>query len=228
MAQNKASQKPRKPKRKAALKPLTDVEFLQMYFELGERGSELARRLKISAPAVTQRLKRIGLERIDEARRAGVTSMSVAVSVSSVQTQQAAFDNGVARGVECLDTIHHLNECAKRQFRILEILDREFEERHTDPRKKIMPHHVSMYQQVTRELRGLAIDAVRVKKDLFNAEGIMVFYKAAVQIMEEEALDVRLRIYRKLAAMGSSEQHTALYPDSIETTGELTGDHPGG
>ena len=199
-----------------------DASFLALYFESNENQSEVARQLGINRAAVCRRIKKIGPERIEEAKNGGMTALAISRTVQTAQeTQQVAFDRGVNVAATCTDTLIQLKICNNRIESFMAVFDNEVLEHYSNPENRIKLEHIAMLSALTRELCRVADTTHKIRKDLFSVDSVNNFMKATVDVMIEEIPDVRTKLYQRLTSgYGFGDQITALYPPAAPKTDE--------
>jgi len=224
--QKVAPMKPRPPKQN--MPPIAklngrslveDSEFIAMYYDCGQNVTHLAKSLDISRAAIAKRLKKLGNQRLEDARTAGAMAVSVGMSVKTIEAHRAAFESGAEDGMAIFRAIKSLDEFVTRINRTFQLLDRILEQHETEPGKEIQQHHVAMIANLTGAARQVISESYKIKKDISDIVNTHKFIHGVMQILEEEIPDVQTRIYRKLAAASASGQFAAIYSGQGETAG---------
>lgn len=187
---------------------MTDDVFLSHYFEMQEHRSELARELGISPAAVTQRLRKIGPERIEAARNNGRAAVVVARALEQMPqrtVEQTAFNQGVQDAVANYHVFAGLEDLYTKLQPQIERTAQDMANS-----KKVPYFMVDQLCKLSARIESVIINAHKLKIDMVKAEGTEVFMRCMVEIYLEELPDVRERLYTKLARYGLEGQISIL------------------
>jgi hypothetical protein len=197
---------PFKLKKKLYKKQLNDDEFIARYLELDENGSALAKEMGGARSTVSMRLKRIGQEKLEQARKNGVAAVMVARALKSVNTPQSSmltsFEKGTSEAVETLNIFAGLEELALQIKPMLTDIRDDIAVRG----KKAKPFEIDQVCKLSARLESLIINAHKMKIEMLKDEGTKAFMRSMLEIYLEEVPDVRDRLYHKLSRYGLEGQ----------------------
>ena len=178
---------------------LTDEEFVAKLRDLDSNQTHLAEFLGINRQTVIRRMKRLKKKGLMSSTEAGK------VVISSAAAHAGAVQEGYADGMKQIQIMDSLMALLRPIESNIAYIVKNIE----DSKKKnqrIKPFELELMVKLVREGRGLVTDTFKIKKELFNVEGVAIFMKAVVTIMERYDHDVQSKLYTELSRIGLDDQ----------------------
>jgi predicted DNA-binding protein YlxM (UPF0122 family) len=190
---------------------LSDAAFVKKYLECGSQ-VELARMLKVSRQAIGDRLKRIGKDKIEQARTAGQ------ISVHIDRTQDVAFKQGKEIGLRRWRYFDALQQVLHDQEELAERIKSEIKFWLSVPGRNLKPIHLQSLLAIQQGIVRTATAQHIVRKDMTVVESFDVFCESVVCVLQKYDSDAVQKIYREL--MEHDSKKTDLFTGKEPTDGK--------
>ena len=190
---------------------LTNEEFIAKLRSLNGNQTELARYLGINRQTVIRRMKRLQEKGLMKSKEGGKAVISVAVAHAGAV--QEGYTEGMKQ-IQVLDSLLMLLQPIESN--LSHIVERIEEGKNN--KQRIKPFELELMVKLVREGRGLITDIFKIKKELFNMEGVATFMKAVVNIMEEYDPDVQRKLYAELSRIGLDDQTHGFNEDKTSSS----------
>jgi hypothetical protein len=201
-------------KRKKAnkAKSLTDKDFVDRYHELGENASALGRELGVSHTAIQNRLKKIDLTRMTDAKAAGVVAGMIHQSPLIVQPANTptgtidSFQDGVTAAIRSFNCFANLTNYCRIADNLIQLAEADIQKHMERPGAKLTGMHIDNMTKLLNLATKISVEFHKARKDVLEVEALANFFEAAAAVLERFDPAARQAIFVKLLEIGAYDQ----------------------